>query len=185
MLPALSVAGARVSHHAPFLPLAHRTGRAGLPHPALRLMRYPQGERLIAYWGQGRKRILVQRVLAFASIPFPGWPPDARCRPEPRVIALPRLSLAAIDEVLVLDGFWRLHLPTSLRSTGVTRLQRYYERSDCARAFSSAARSRSPLIPRSLPVVPTPTTPAPACLQYWQSLDRDRLTARAADFALP
>ena len=48
---------------------------------------------------QGRKRILVQRVLACASIPFPGWPPDARCRPEPHVVALPRSSLTAINEV--------------------------------------------------------------------------------------
>ena len=54
---------------------------------------------MVAYWGQGRKRILVQRVLAYASIPFPGWPPDVGCRPEPCVIALPRSSLAAIDEV--------------------------------------------------------------------------------------
>ena len=35
-MPALSVAGARVSAHAPFPPPAHRTGRADLPHPALR-----------------------------------------------------------------------------------------------------------------------------------------------------
>jgi hypothetical protein len=36
VLPALSVAGARVSPHAPFPPPARRTGRADLPHPALR-----------------------------------------------------------------------------------------------------------------------------------------------------
>jgi hypothetical protein len=36
VLPALSVAGARVSAHAPSPPPAHRTGRADLPHPALR-----------------------------------------------------------------------------------------------------------------------------------------------------
>jgi hypothetical protein len=33
--PALSVAGARVAHLAPFPPPAHRTGRADRPHPAL------------------------------------------------------------------------------------------------------------------------------------------------------
>src|SRR6516162_6595583 len=36
VLPALSVAGARVSPPAPFPPPAHRTGFADLPHPALR-----------------------------------------------------------------------------------------------------------------------------------------------------
>jgi RNA polymerase sigma factor (sigma-70 family) len=35
VLPALSVAGARVAPHAPSPPPAHRTGRADLPHPAL------------------------------------------------------------------------------------------------------------------------------------------------------
>ena len=35
VLPALSVAGARVSSRTPFPPPAHRTGRADLPHPAL------------------------------------------------------------------------------------------------------------------------------------------------------
>ena len=34
-----------------------------------------------------------------ASIPFPGWPPNVRRRLEPRLCALPRFSLAAIDEV--------------------------------------------------------------------------------------
>src|SRR5262245_26123793 len=34
-LPALSVAGARVSHRAPFPLPAHRTGQADFPHPAL------------------------------------------------------------------------------------------------------------------------------------------------------
>ena len=76
-----------------------RTGQAGLPHPALQLVIFPRGERLIAYRSQGRRRILAQRVLACASIPFPVWPPDARCRSEPRIRALPRSSLAAIDEV--------------------------------------------------------------------------------------
>ena len=35
VLPTLSVAGARVSHRAPFPPPAHRTGLAVFPHPAL------------------------------------------------------------------------------------------------------------------------------------------------------
>jgi hypothetical protein len=35
VLPALSCAGARVAHHAPFPLPAHRTGHADLPHPAL------------------------------------------------------------------------------------------------------------------------------------------------------
>jgi hypothetical protein len=78
---------------------SRRTGRAGLPHPALQLMSFPRGERLFAYWSQGRKRILAQRVLACASIPCPGWPPDARSRSEPCSCAFPRFSLAAINEV--------------------------------------------------------------------------------------
>src|SRR5262245_46163497 len=43
VLPALSVAGARVAPHAPSPPPAPRTGRADLPHPALGpgLMRSP------------------------------------------------------------------------------------------------------------------------------------------------
>ncbi|MCA9095482.1 MAG: hypothetical protein KDA68_18510, partial [Planctomycetaceae bacterium] len=51
---------------------------------------------------------------------------------------------------------FRIHLPASLRSTGVTRFLRYYERSDSCRDQSS--RQVSLLHKPNLPTIPPPTT---------------------------
>jgi hypothetical protein len=58
VLPALSVAGARVSPPAPFPPPPHRTGRANLPHPAL---------------GQGVTRLPTRGLPSLQTV---AWSPD-------------------------------------------------------------------------------------------------------------
>src|SRR3972149_11935977 len=95
------------------------------------------------------------------------------------LLAYPSRELTEVLFPLVCS--WRVHLPGSLRSPGVTRLRRYYGPSDSGAGQPPAPGS--PLIPCSLPDVPAPPTSAPTCRQYWQSLDRDRFTADAAGFA--
>jgi hypothetical protein len=101
VLPALSVAGARVAHPAPFPLPAHRTGQADFPQPALRRVS-PPGTR-------------------------------ARWRPSPEGIA-PSAAAAPLWEfldhavnLLALGYFHNVPEVRPLPSTGVTRLQRYYE----------------------------------------------------------
>ena len=98
----------------------------------------------------------------------------------PLLLAYPPSELTQVLVPVVCSS--RVHLPGSLRSPGVTRLHRYYGPSDSDAGQHPAPVS--PLGPCSLPIVPTPTTSTPTCLQFWQSLDRDRLAAGAAGFAL-
>jgi hypothetical protein len=125
---------------------------------------------------------LDQRVLTCASIPSPGWPPDVRRRPGPRSGALPRSSLAAIGwvwsgTVSPVFVFLRPFAPPALPGFIATM-----------NALPAARPSLrlpdlSPLMPCPFQPFPLHPTPAPTCLQYWQSLDRNGFAALAAGFA--
>ena len=78
------------------------------------------------------------------------------------------LALRHYHRVGPWSGSSRLHLPASLRSPGITRLLRYYGRSDsCPAAFRILIRDtdlrlepgRSPcVLSPNLPIIPSPTT---------------------------
>src|SRR5262249_20163357 len=69
----------------------------------------------------------------------------------------------------------RLHLPASLGSTGITRLRRYYGRSDsCAGGLGRPSANRPgwpraglPAYVENLLTLPSPTTPGPPDCRVW------------------
>ena len=102
MLPALSVAGARVSNRASFPLPAHRTGRADLPHPALRRD------------SQGGRRTAQRLLLAGQLVP----------------LATAESLLEVVGNMATLRTLGHRQNTPEVRplpSTGITRFQRYYE----------------------------------------------------------
>jgi hypothetical protein len=80
LLPTLSVAGARVTRLAPFPPLAHRTGQADLPQPALRRTS-PPGTRALAPFTPSIRSFRSRRTVTGVSRPE-GQSPGAGLLPQ-------------------------------------------------------------------------------------------------------
>ncbi len=145
-----------------------RTGRANFPHPALRLVVLPPRgwrERADDPFRSGSPACntdVFSGLRARHRRSLPQW-----FRPFGTLVPVSptEASLAALGSGCVPRGHrLHLHLPGPLRSTGVTRLPRYYGSSDSCQASLVAVLHRQVSLFHVLgrPTIPSPTTqPAP------------------------
>jgi hypothetical protein len=81
-------------------------------------------------------------------------------------VALQRMTGGGNTSSVESSRSLRLHLPGALRSTGITRLHRYYGSSDSCQA-ERCTRQVSLLHGSNLPTIPSPTTPRRPEDQFW------------------
>ena len=133
--------GRGVGLQSPSPPPAHRTGRADLPHPALQLVVLPLRGRIVIVTRNVMSTVLIQpkRLQTLRHDP----PLESSCRRRDLATAevlSTRFSPRALRRGSSFDDRRsQRHLPAPLRSTGITRLPRYY---GCSDSCTAALRPR-------------------------------------------